>query len=72
MPVSRSDPLPAMRRSVSGRKTTIAPRVRDDIMRRKMKIERKPKKFANKPPSTGPMAILKFRTRVSLSARFKS
>lgn len=52
--------MPAMLRRVSGRKTMIMRRVMEEIMRRKMKMDRKPKKFARRPPMTGPTAILKF------------
>jgi alkyl sulfatase BDS1-like metallo-beta-lactamase superfamily hydrolase len=50
-----------MLRSVSGRKTVIARTVILESTSRKMKMDRKPRKFARTPPRTGPAAMLKFR-----------
>jgi len=37
-------------------------RVIEEMIRRKTKMDRNPKKLASTPPRTGPTAILKFRT----------
>jgi hypothetical protein len=62
IPESRREPLPAMLRRVSGRKRMIMMMTTDERMTRNMKMDRKPKKLARRPPRTGPMAILKLRT----------
>jgi hypothetical protein len=62
MPLSLSEPLPAMLRRVSERKIMMATRTTEEMIRRKMKIARKLKELARAPPRTGPMAMLKLRT----------
>ena len=51
-----------MLRIVSGRNTKMMRMVRDERSNRNTKIDLKPRKFARRPPITGPMAMLKFRT----------
>jgi hypothetical protein len=56
------EPSPAILRIVSGRNTKMMRMVRDDRSNRNTKIDLKPKKSARRPPITGPIAMLKFRT----------
>lgn len=72
MPPARTDPFPVILRIVSGRKTTMSANTSPERIRRKTKMDLKPKKLDRIPPRTGPMAMLKFRTSWISVSRLKS
>ena len=51
--------MPAILRIVSGKKTIMTRRVIDERIRRNMKMDLNPRKFARTPPRTGPMGDAK-------------
>lgn len=65
MPRTLTDPLPAIHRIVSGRKKIMSAKTTTESIKRKTKIDLKPKELARMPPRTGPIAILKLRTKKS-------
>jgi hypothetical protein len=62
IPLSHRETSPAILRIVSGRNTKMTRMVRDERINRNTKIDLKPRKSARRPPITGPIAMLKFRT----------